>query len=47
MNRSDLANRMETFYEEISKTKLMRGTPVVIHLNRKSFHTFIRGFKTI
>lgn len=44
MDRSDLANRMKTYYEEIPKAKLMRRTPVIIRLNGKAFHTFTRGF---
>lgn len=44
MDRSDLANRMKTYYEEIPKTKLMRRTPVVIRLDGKAFHTFTKGF---
>ena len=39
MKRNDLGNRMKTFYEEISKTKLMRRTPVVIRIDGKAFHT--------
>lgn len=31
MDRSDLANRMKT-YEKVSKTVLMRRTPVAIRL---------------
>lgn len=45
MDRSDLAERMKTYYEQIPKTKLMRRCPVVIRLDGKSFHTFTRGFK--
>lgn len=45
MKRDDLGNRMKTFYEEISKTRLMRRTPVVIRIDGKAFHTFTRGFK--
>lgn len=45
MKRDDLGNRMKTFYEEISKTKLMRRTPVIIRIDGKAFHTFTRGFK--
>lgn len=44
MDRSDLANRMKTYYEEIPKTKLMRRTPVIIRLDGKAFHTFTKGF---
>ena len=45
MKRNDLGNRMKTFYEEISKTRLMRRTPVIIRIDGKAFHTFTRGFK--
>ena len=41
----DLGIRMKTYYEGISKTKLMRRTPVVIRLDGKAFHTFTRNFK--
>ncbi len=41
----DLGMRMKTYYEGISKTKLMRRTPVVIRLDGKAFHTFTRNFK--
>lgn len=42
--KDDLGNRMKTYYEEISKTKLMRRTPVIIRIDGKAFHTFTRGF---
>lgn len=45
MDRSDLANRMKTYYEQIPKTKLMRRTPVAIRIDGKAFHTFTRGFQ--
>ncbi len=45
MNNSDLGVRMKTFYEGISKTKLMRRTPVAIRIDGKAFHTFTRGLK--
>ena len=45
MDRSDLANRMKTFYEQIPKTKLMRRCPVICRLDGRSFHTFTRGFQ--
>lgn len=44
MQRNNLGNRMKSFYEEISKTKLMRRTPAVIRVDGKSFHTFTKGF---
>jgi tRNA(His) 5'-end guanylyltransferase len=39
-----LGDRMKTYYEGISKTKLMRRTPVAIRIDGKAFHTFTRGF---
>ena len=45
MKRDDLGNRMKTFYEEISKIRLMRRCPVICRLDGKAFHTFTIGFK--
>ena len=42
--RDDLGTRMKTFYEGISKTRLMRRCPVAIRIDGKAFHTFTRGF---
>lgn len=39
-----LGQRMKTFYEGISQTKLMRRTPVAIRIDGKAFHTFTKGF---
>lgn len=41
----DLGCRMETFYEQIPKTRLMRRCPVVIRCDGRSFHTFARKFQ--
>ena len=41
----ELGLRMKTYYEQISKTKLMRRTPVAIRIDGKAFHTFTRGFE--
>ena len=41
----DLGTRMKEYYEQISKTKLMRRTPVIIRIDGKAFHTFTKGFK--
>ncbi len=38
----NLGDRMKT-YEAVSKTHLMRRTPVIIRLDGKAFHTFTRG----
>lgn len=40
----DIGTRMKTFYEEASKTRLMKRTPVVIRIDGKAFHTFTKGF---
>lgn len=40
----ELGKRMKTYYEAISKTKLMRRCPVAVRLDGKNFHTFTRGF---
>ena len=44
MDRSDLANRMKSFYEEVSKTRLLRRIPTVIRIDGRAFHTFAKGF---
>ena len=41
---SDLAVRMKK-YESVSRSFLMRRTPVIIRLDGKAFHTFTRGMK--
>ena len=45
MDNSDLAKRMKEYYEQVSKTRLMRRCPVIIRCDGRSFHTFTRGFK--
>ena len=40
-----LGTRMKEFYEGISKTRLMRRTPVAIRIDGKAFHTLTRGFQ--
>lgn len=42
-HKSDLGKRMKE-YESVSKTKLMRRTPVAIRLDGRSFHVFTHGF---
>ena len=42
--KDDLGERMKK-YESVSKTRLMRRTPVAIRLDGKAFHTFTRGFQ--
>ena len=40
-----IGSRMKEFYENISKTKLLRRTPVAIRIDGKAFHTFTKGLK--
>lgn len=40
----DLGKRMKEYYEQISKTKLMRRCPVVLRIDGRVFHTFCRSF---
>jgi tRNA(His) 5'-end guanylyltransferase len=42
--RDELGKRMKK-YESVSKTTLMRRTPVIIRIDGKAFHTFTRGFE--
>jgi len=44
MDTSDLAKRMKD-YESVSKTKLMKRTPVICRIDGKAHHTFTRGFQ--
>ena len=41
--RDELGKRMKK-YESVSKTALMRRTPVIIRIDGKAFHTFTKGF---
>lgn len=43
--KDDLGKRMKTFYEQVSKTKLMRRCPVAVRIDGKSFHTFTKNFQ--
>ena len=45
MIKDALGDRMKTYYEEVTKTKLTRRMPVIIRLDGKAFHTFTKGFK--
>lgn len=45
MNKKDsLGDRIKEFYENRTKTKLVRRMPVIIRLDGRAFHTFTRGF---
>lgn len=43
--QDNIGDRMKNNYENISKTRLMRRTPVALRLDGKAFHSFTRGFK--
>ncbi len=45
MIRDALGDRMKHNYEEVTKTRLTRRTPVIIRLDGCHFHTVTRGFK--
>lgn len=45
MIKDALGDRMKKYYEEVSKTRLVRRMPVIIRLDGKAFHTFTRGMK--
>ena len=44
MDTSNIGNRMKG-YEQVSKTRLMKRTPVALRLDGKAFHTFCKGFE--
>ncbi len=44
MDNSDIGKRMKT-YEKVSRTKLVRRTPVAIRIDGRAFHTFTKGFR--
>lgn len=44
MFKDQIGNRMKNYYENISKTQLMRRCPVIIRLDGKAAHTFTRNF---
>lgn len=46
MNKNlELGNRMKNYYEQVSKTKLMRKCPVAIRIDGRAFRTSTRGFQ--
>ena len=45
MATNELTNRMKNYYENRSKTYLMRRTPVIVRIDGKAFHTFTKGMK--
>ena len=46
MEHLDIGNRMKHNYENTSKTRLLRRTPVAIRLDGRTFHTFTRRIRT-
>ena len=40
----DLGKRMKEFYEQVSKTKLVRRMPMAIRIDGKAFHSFTKNF---
>ena len=40
-----IGTRMKEFYENISKTKLLRRMPVAIRIDGRAFHTFTKGLE--
>ena len=40
-----LDERMKVFYEGIPQIRLIRRMPVIIRIDGKAFHTFLRGFE--
>jgi len=44
MKKDSLGDRMKSFYEERSETRLSRRTPVIVRIDGKAFHTFTKHF---
>ena len=44
ISKDSLGDRMK-MYESVSKTVLMKRTPVIIRIDGKAFHTFTKGFE--
>lgn len=44
MSKDKIGTRMKEFYENRSKTSLIRRMPVAIRIDGKAFHTFTRNF---
>lgn len=44
MKRDSLGDRMKRNYEDISRIKLTRRTPVIVRLDGKAFHTLTRSY---
>lgn len=44
MTAETLNDRMKYYYEEVTKTRLVRRMPVVIRVDGRAFHNFTKGF---
>ena len=44
-DKSNIGSRMKTYYEDVTKTKLVRRMPVAIRVDGKAFHTYTKGMK--
>ena len=45
MIRDALGDRMKSYYENVTKIKLVKRMPVIVRLDGVAFHTFTHGFK--
>lgn len=45
MDKTSLGDRMKT-YERVTRTSLMRRTPVIVRVDGKAFHTFAKRYLT-
>ena len=43
--RDSLGDRMKSYYEDRAKTYLTKRTPVIIRLDGRAFHSFMRNFQ--
>jgi len=43
--KDDLGNRIKSFYEDRSKTYLLRRTPVIIRVDGRAFSSFCKRFE--
>ena len=43
MNNDSLGDRMKSFYEGQTQINILRRTPVIIRLDGKAFHTFVKS----
>ena len=41
----DISTRMKSFYESVPKISLIKRCPVIIRVDGRAFHTFLKGFR--